>query len=348
MSPAEYAELREDIKQHGLLEPITLCEGKILDGRHRYRACQQLGIKPKFRQFRNGSALDYVVSLNLKRRHLTASQRAMIALDALPLFEQEAKQRQVIGGKGKVLIPEPQKGQSRDQVASLFNVAPKYVSDAKCIKKNAPKLAEQIRLGKKTITEAKRELKHLELWAARRQTKFTKAVPLNQLPENHFVTIYADPPWQFENQTSNGAAINHYHSMSLKDICQLSINRLTKRQSHLWIWAPSAMLKEALTVIYAWGFEYKSSMIWYKTGSLGTGNYVRLCHELLLIATKGNLSGDSTTQQSVIQHQRLKHSEKPEIFRKIIQAISPPPYLELFGRKLIQGWTVWGNEVSKS
>src|SRR5690349_6175265 len=95
MEGEDFAALVEDIRENGLLEPIWTHDGQIIDGRNRYRACEAAGVKPHFRQWDGtGSLVAFVVSLNLKRRHLTAAQRAMVAVDLLPLLEAEAKQRQ--------------------------------------------------------------------------------------------------------------------------------------------------------------------------------------------------------------------------------------------------------------
>ena len=108
----EFEGLKSDIEQHGQLEPIWTYDGKIIDGRNRYLACQQLGIKPKFKQWKpeNGNELvDFVISLNLKRRHLNASQKALVAVDALPYYEKVAKKRQKLskgrGKKGRAKMP---------------------------------------------------------------------------------------------------------------------------------------------------------------------------------------------------------------------------------------------------
>ena len=113
MSDSEFRELKEDIQKNGLIEPIWTHQDKIIDGRNRFNACMELGVKPRFKKWTqiNGTSLvDFVIALNLKRRHLTASQKAMSAVDALPFFEKEAKKRQKLskgrGRKGVALMPQ--------------------------------------------------------------------------------------------------------------------------------------------------------------------------------------------------------------------------------------------------
>jgi ParB-like chromosome segregation protein Spo0J len=152
-----HAELVADIRANGLLEPVTLYEGKILDGRNRERACVEAGVAPRYREWSGeGSLTAFVVSLNLQRRHLTPSQRAMVALDSLPWLEEEAKERQKMG-KQKIADPSTT-GQARDEATRITHTNRQYVSDAKRIDREAPAIAEQVRAGRITIPQAKHVL----------------------------------------------------------------------------------------------------------------------------------------------------------------------------------------------
>ena len=170
------------------------------------------------------------------------------------------------------------------------------------------------------------------------------AQPLSSIPANHYGTVYADPPWPYDNQGTRAAASYHYPTMSIADICRLPVSERVKAQAHLWLWATNSFLREAFDVIDAWGFRYRSAMVWAKP-QLGLGNYVRVSHEFLLIASRGNLVGRATDQRSWLEHDRMKHSQKPEIFRQIIEEVSLGPYLELFARTEADGWDTWGNGI---
>jgi len=168
MNAEEFEGLKSDIEKHGLLEPVWTYEGKIIDGRNRYLACQRLGIKSKQKKWKpvNGNELvDFVISLNLKRRHLNASQKALVAVDALPYYVKVAKKRQKLskgrGKKGKAKVPD-HFGQSRDIAAKVFGVSGRYVGYAKQINEKDPNLTQEIRDGKKTITEAVNQIKKTE------------------------------------------------------------------------------------------------------------------------------------------------------------------------------------------
>jgi len=163
----DFEQFKADIAENGLLEAIWLHpDGSIIDGRNRHRACLELGIQPRFRTWDGqGSLVSFVVSLNLHRRHLTSSQRAVIALDVLPMLEAEARERQLATLKQGDTLPDPQlfadrdQGEARQQAASLFQTNRQYVSDAKRIQREAPDLLEQVKAGEISIPKAKEQLK---------------------------------------------------------------------------------------------------------------------------------------------------------------------------------------------
>ena len=166
MNPLEFEGLKADIEKHGQLEPIWTHDGKIIDGRNRYLACQDLGIKPKLKKWKpvnSNELVDFVISLNLKRRHLNTSQKALVAVDALPFYEKISKKRQKLsrgrGKKGMAKLPQVFHGKSRDAVAQVFGVSGRYVGYAKQIIQNNPNLAQDIRDGKKTIPKALNQIK---------------------------------------------------------------------------------------------------------------------------------------------------------------------------------------------
>jgi ParB-like chromosome segregation protein Spo0J len=162
MFGAEFEELKADIKERGLIEAIWLYDGKIIDGRNRYRACVAEGVTPSFREWDGrGSLVSFVVSLNLKRRHLTSSQRAVIAEAALPLYEAEAKERQ--GTRTDLptsvkKLPKVDTGKAASAAAKDFGTNRQYIADVKKIKNAAPAEVEKIKTGEKTISQIKKEI----------------------------------------------------------------------------------------------------------------------------------------------------------------------------------------------
>lgn len=182
----------------------------------------------------------------------------------------------------------------------------------------------------------------------RREERIAKiAAPLNTV--GRFPLIYADPPWRYDFMSVDAWKVeNHYPTMPIDEICALPIGDITTKDAILFLWATAPKLTDAMQVIQAWGFTYKTCAIWDK-GWTGMGNYFRVQHELLLIATKGSIPPPTTDNRpaSIVKFKRsTKHSEKPELFYGIIEAMYPElPKVELFARSERKGWTVWGNET---
>ncbi len=161
-----------------------------------------------------------------------------------------------------------------------------------------------------------------------------------------FRTIYADPPWAYANQGTRGSTDNHYNTMPTPEIAALPVEKLAADIAQLHLWATDAFLEDAFDIMKAWGFERKSTLIWEKP-QLGLGNYWRVCHEYLLLGTRGGAQfpDGQRGHRSVLRSDRLKHSQKPRPFRRLVEQVGNGPRLELFGRRQVAGWAIWGNEV---
>jgi N6-adenosine-specific RNA methylase IME4 len=170
-----------------------------------------------------------------------------------------------------------------------------------------------------------------------------------EFPDVRYPVIYADPPWRYEHvETESRAVENQYPTMALDDIRALKIADRATPDAILFLWATSPKLAEAMTVVEAWGFTYRTSMVWVKD-KIGMGYYARQRHELLLIATRGNPPTPAPAQRpdSVIEAPRGKHSEKPAIFAELIERMYPTlPKIELFCRAPREGWSAWGNQAA--
>lgn len=163
-----------------------------------------------------------------------------------------------------------------------------------------------------------------------------------------FGCIYADPPWLYDNQATRASTGNHYNGMTVEDLCGLPIGQLAEKDAHLHLWVTNAFLFDAPRIFAAWGFEFRSTFVWVKP-QMGIGNYWRNSHEILLTAIRGDARRfNARNLVSWGEFDRAQHSAKPEQIRDMIQRASDGPYLELFGRRKTDGWTVWGNQIERN
>lgn len=172
-----------------------------------------------------------------------------------------------------------------------------------------------------------------------------------------FGTILADPPWQFMNRTGKMAPehrrLHRYKTMKLAEICAMPVADVAAEQSHLYLWVPNALLAEGLAVMRAWGFTYKTNIVWYKVrkdggpDGRGVGFYFRNVTEMVLFGTRGRLRtlAPGRREVNVVVSRKQDHSRKPRQVYDIIERCSPGPFLELFARDHRRGWTQWGDEV---
>jgi len=174
-----------------------------------------------------------------------------------------------------------------------------------------------------------------------------------------FGTVLADPPWRFLNRTGKVAPehrrLSRYDTLSWKDIASMPVAGVMSRQSHCYLWVPNALVAEGLAVMEAWGFTYKTMLVWAKRrkdggpDGRGVGFYFRNVTEPVLFGVRGHLrtGAPGRRQVNIIETRKREHSRKPEELYTVIESCSPGPYLELFARYPRPGWSGWGNESSE-
>lgn len=173
-----------------------------------------------------------------------------------------------------------------------------------------------------------------------------------------FRTILADPPWRFTNRTGKMAPehrrLSRYGTMSLGEITALPVREAATETAHCYLWVPNALLPEGIEVLRAWGFEYKSNIVWHKirkdggSDGRGVGFYFRNVTELVLFGVRGKNARTlrpGRTQVNLLATRKREHSRKPDEFYDIVEACSPGPFLELFARGTRPQWTAWGNQA---
>lgn len=381
----EFEKLVADIRQHSLRDQITLLGKQILDGRNRYRACVAAKVLPEsldeltatqlkhFRQLvpmgapepTQDDLVAFVLSKNLHRRQLNESQRAMVAANIANMRQGERTDVEPSANLQKV---------AQDQAAKSVNVSTRTVADAvKVRREGAPELRSAVEQGHMAVSvaakaaelpvEQQREIavkaREGDANAARNITKQgTRAAKEKQLgqrqrdlPKERYGVIYADPEWRFETYSRetgmDRAADNHYPTSVTDKICARPVQDIAADDCVLFLWATVPMLPDALRVMAAWGFAYKSHAVWIKDRD-GTGYWFRNRHELLLVGTKGNVPAPAMGTQlpSAFSAAVGDHSAKPECAYTMIESYFPNlPKIEMNARRARAGWEAWGLEA---
>lgn len=167
-----------------------------------------------------------------------------------------------------------------------------------------------------------------------------------------YQVLYGDCPWQYENKKTGGSmksgAAAKYDTMSVKELCEMKIP--SDKNAVLFLWVTNPFLQDGFKVMNAWGFKYKTTITWRKIMSLGMGFWWRGQTEFLLFGVKGKVKAFRMQECNIIQCKSEKHSQKPELFRELIEraTLHMPNKLELFARKESEGWDVFGNECKNS
>lgn len=376
MEESRFEQLVASLRRDGQLDPIVMLNGMILDGRHRWKACNVIGMEPRVETFAGDNPFDFVESKNIERRDLEPFQRETIRLllrrDSAE-WERAQRNRDRGRKQSDAASDRPRRnngtlaanGGSRDPQLDPNHAdsrqpdrhvdSPTARRAAELLKKD-PALAALVAAGEVRGMQALRQVKRTELPAK-----------IAALPAGKFRVIYADPPWQYGDERAGiekegTAAAAQYPTMSTAAICDFTddtgrhVSDLAASDAVLFMWATFPLLEDGLDVVKAWGFSYKTAFVWHKQRS-NIGNYHTASCELLLIGTRGSCPIEIDTRIQQLQSiARSKHSAKPEEFRSIIESLYPssilqqPPFraVELFRRgDAPVGWVVWGNEAKE-
>lgn len=371
MSDAEYQALKADIKERGQMEPIWLSkDGRIIDGRHRYRACRELKLKPvciRNKYEDDATIAGVVVALNLKRRHLNESQRAMVAARLKPIYEKAAAAR-MKAGKAPDPSAKERKGKAAAAAAESLNVGARTVESAtRVLEQATEELVKAVESGAVAVSAAALLAKHpakmqrkvvamlaegkaktvkLALKAERTKAQI-KAIESMDAVSGQYNVVVVDPPWRYEknreeDETQRGQT--PYPSMSEQEIAALKIP--AAEHCILWLWVTNAHLVtgEASRIIQAWGFTAKTMLTWVKQ-KMGVGDWLRGQTEHCILAVRGSPVMEPPIPPTVLYADVDEHSKKPDAFYEMVDAHCPGSKVEMFARAPRFGWAQSGAEL---
>lgn len=349
---------KKSVHEKGVLEPLVITEGKqIVSGHRRWLAAKAAGLDTvpvRYCEFDTELAeREALIEFN-RQREKTPGQLVNEFEEMLAIEEERAKDRQkeagAVGGKGGEEFHDPSKGRATELAAEKVNadvsgrtlekglkVKEKAEDDDAPgpVRETAQKQWDKLVDGRSSFNAASTAVRRAE-----------KATETPDLPDGEYSVLLADPPWDYDfAETTNRDLANQYATMSVPDLKGLDIPAAD--DSVLYLWATAPKLPEALAVMRAWGFQYKTGAVWDKQ-SIGMGYWFRGRHEHLLVGTKGEFSPPEAKHRvaSVIESQREEHSAKPDAVYQLIEAAFPGHgKIELFARGTRQGWDTWGDEA---
>jgi N6-adenosine-specific RNA methylase IME4 len=361
---AEFDALVDDIRTSGLRENIVLLDGAILDGRNRYRACLLAGETPRATEYLGDDAVGFVVSLNLRRRHLNESQRAIVA----------AKLANMKQGARTDISPIGEKSQA--QAAEILNVGKRSLERAKTvIDEGAPELVEAVEHGRVSVSAAsdlatlpKQQQTEIvargekEILEAAKQIRAERAEVRKaelaivkerapSLPTDTYDVIVIDPPWdmqKIERDVRPNQVAFDYPTMSEEELAEFDVPSISADDCHLFCWTTHKFLPSALRLVEAWGFRYVMTMVWHKPGGFQPIGLPQYNCEFALYARKGSPRFvDTKSFFACFEAPRREHSRKPDEFYDVIRRVTDGRRIDVFSRENRDGFEQFGNEADK-
>lgn len=343
LSTEEFEQLEKNILAEGIRDSLVTWKGFLLDGHNRYKIAQRHSIHFKTNEivFENeDKAKEWIIFNQFGRRNLSNYQRSVLALELEELFREKAKEKQKEAGGALRQKSAKAVVETRNELAKIASVSHDTIAKVKKIEAKAtPEVKDKVQKGHISINEAYKEVKKEE------RKKENESKTPAAIPKGIFNIIYCDPPWQYDfAETDNRKVENQYPTMTVDELKEMQLPEISE-DALLVMWATAPKLLEALAVIKAWGFQYKTHAIWDKE-KIGMGYWFRGQHELIIVATKGNFSPPLPQFRncSIHREERTEHSVKPEFFYTWIEKAFKGNKIELFARTKRSGWEAWGNE----
>lgn len=335
----EFKSVVEDIKNNGLIEPITTYGGKILDGRNRYRACIEAGVEPRFEEYKDDDPLGFVISKNLKRRHLNESQKALIAVRManMPAHRPDKSASsptylQLSASSPKVSQPE---------AAKIMGVSDRTMRRIKQIEREAPEFLSKIESGDITAVEAVEIIKNKKHEQRIEEQRKNIEEGKIELPRGKYEVIVIDPPWPYgtEYDSKGRRSASPYPEMSLEELIKLDLP--TSDNCILFLWTTHKFMRHSFDLIDVWGFRDVAIITWVKN-RMGLGEWLRSQSEFCIMCVKGTPTINLTNQTTVVYGPLREHSRKPDEFYKMVDELCIGRKLDYFGREKREGWECFG------
>lgn len=359
LTDEEYAGLEQSIVEEGCRDALITWNGILIDGHNRYEICTKHNIDFETREFyftdRDEVKL-WMMKNQLARRNLNDFQRIEITHKCEDAVRAKAKERQskYYGNQYDGLMekfPEVQTSTARDELGAMAGVSGKTYEHAVKVLNTAPQeTLDALRRGEISINKAFQEIQRAEREAARETARQENAAKIEELAtpleaQGLFQTIVIDPPWDWGDEgdiNQFGRAKPDYHTMPIEEIEKLPVGQIADENCHLYLWVTNRSLPKAFRLIEAWGFRYITCLTWVKP-SIGMGNYFRGSTEQVLFCVKGSQMLKRRDVGTHFEAPRGQgHSAKPDEFYRLVESCSYAPYIDIFGRKGRDGWSVWG------
>ena len=357
-------ELADSMKQVGLINPVTVnTDLELIAGAHRIAAAELLGWDEIEARMWDCDAFLFElaeIDENLMRNEL----HSLIRGNSINRREELLKQAGLMAERGRpVKYPESGHLMTVPEIAKSIGISKSTLFEEKRISAAIPEDVQEViikadltkedtkRIAKLPHEEQRKVASEINAGAsslidARRRIKREEVHSTPELKGKYRV-IYADPPWAYTTQLSEGygSVQNHYPTMTDDELLSLPVAEIADENSIIYLWATSLYLPLGIQLLKTWGFNYKGSFVWDKVKH-NMGNYNSVRHEFLLFGTKGScLPEVGKLFDSVVSEERTEHSVKPETFRTIIETLYPTgKKVELFSRSNHDGWESWGNQ----
>ena len=351
----ERAELEASIQQDGCRDPLTVWSGTVIDGHNRYEICTRLsvpfeGVEKEFDS--KVDALIWIRRNQLARRNLTDDQRAINAERLRQLESQKVKSAAATARNlqrsrsDNVSDHEPDKKPKRDtrkEMAENTKLPERKLRGAALVIKERPDLADKVEQGEIKMADAVREIKRAEVVASLESVEAREQKAL----EGVYDVIVIDPPWPMQkidrDERQNQVAFD-YPTMSEAEMADMEMPAAD--DCHMWLWTTHKFLPMALRLSEGWGFKYVCTFVWHKPGGFQPIGLPQYNCEFAFYCRKGSPKFlDTKAFPACFEAPRGGHSEKPEEFYDVVRRVTGGRRIDIFNRRKIKGFDVWGKEA---